>query len=120
MSYTNNRPPFTLLLTTLPGPSRKRMPTVYQYRMIYRNPDPVPGCRIVWEVTGGRSLYQIAVEKRSDGEIRWHCTCPDAVYRGEMHANHVCKHVHGLIDITLHDSPPEPEPIANEMVLQAA
>ena len=28
-----------------------------------------------------------------------HCTCPDAVYRGEARAAYRCKHVRGLLDL---------------------
>jgi hypothetical protein len=116
MNTTCARPPFTLLLTTIAGPDRKRTPAVYQYRMVYRNPESVAGCRMVWEVSGGRTTYQVAVEKKENGEVAWHCTCPDAVYRGELTRHHVCKHVHGLLDCTL----TEPPPPAQEQAVLAA
>ena len=51
---------------------------------------------VTWEVTGGREEYQIAAERTADGHTRWHCTCPDAVYRGEDHHAYCCKHIQGL------------------------
>jgi len=81
----------------IPGPDRKRTPAEYEYRVIYRQPAAAPGCRIIWEVIGGRAPYQIAVEQTDRGQLRWHCTCADAVYRGEREANHVCKHIRGLV-----------------------
>ena len=85
------------LVTELPGPSRKRTPAEYRYRLTYRNPTPAEdGCVMVWEVVGGRLPYQIAVE-RTGRAMRWHCTCADAVYR-EDEPHHRCKHVRGLVD----------------------
>jgi hypothetical protein len=49
-----------------------------------------------WEVTGGRMPYQIALERSEDGNLRIHCTCADAVFRGEEEGR-FCKHVHGLL-----------------------
>ena len=72
----------TVVMATLPGPTRKRTITPYYYRLTYRNPEPnSPGCALLWEVEGGR--------------LRWHCSCADAIYRGED-APHTCKHVRGL------------------------
>jgi hypothetical protein len=85
----------------MPGPDRKREPTIYQYRITYRNPQAdQPGCLMTWEVMGGRSPYQVALERREDGRVNWHCTCADAVYRGEVLPNHTCKHVKGLMECT--------------------
>jgi hypothetical protein len=82
--------------TLLPGPTRKREPAPYSFRLTYRNPRTgAPGCVLLWEVNGGRVAYQIALERSDRGELRWHCSCADAVYRGED-APHVCKHVRGL------------------------
>lgn len=92
----------SLMLITmfLPGPSRKRAPAPYHYQVSYRNRNPEePGCVATWEVLGGREQYQISLELTEDGELRWHCTCPDAVYRGELTKDHRCKHVHGLLDV---------------------
>ena len=81
---------------SLPGPTRKREPSAYCYRLTYRNPDPADvGCVLLWDVHGGRQPYQIALERESAGTLRWHCTCADAVYRGED-APHVCKHVRAM------------------------
>jgi hypothetical protein len=78
---------------------------MYQYRVTYRNPTPgESGCVMTWEVSGGRLPYQIALERTADG-LLWHCSCADAVYRGEDDPAHVCKHVRGLID-TLPVAPP--------------
>jgi hypothetical protein len=80
----------------LPGPTRRRTPSAYCYHLTYRSPDPAePGCALLWDVYGGRQVYQIALERRSAGRLCWHCTCADAVYRGED-APHLCKHVRGL------------------------
>ena len=97
MAPTSNGPPDpTLLLASLPGPTRRRTPSAYLYRLTYRSPGPAePGCALLWEVVGGRLEYQIALEREPSGALRWHCTCADAVYRGED-APHVCKHVRGL------------------------
>jgi hypothetical protein len=85
-----------VVFASLPGPTRKRAPSAYCYRLTYRNPNPTePGCVLLWDVDGGRQSYQIALERESAGTLRWHCTCADAVYRGED-APHLCKHVRGL------------------------
>lgn len=84
------------LCASLPGPTRKREPSSYCYRLTYRNPRPDgAGCVLLWHVSGGREGYQIALERETTGLLRWHCTCADAVYRGED-APHVCKHVRAL------------------------
>jgi hypothetical protein len=86
-----------VLVATLPGPTRKRTHSPYCYRLTYRNPEPGgTGCALLWEVLGGREIYQIALERERSGRFLWHCTCPDAVYRGED-APHTCKHVRGLL-----------------------
>jgi hypothetical protein len=85
-----------VVFTSLPGPTRKRLPSAYRYALTYRNPEPTAaGCLLLWDVQGGREPYQIALERERGGELRWHCTCADAVYRGEDEP-HVCKHVRGL------------------------
>lgn len=82
--------------TSLPGPTRKRLPSPYCYRLTYRSSQPhEPGCVLLWDVYGGREEYQIALERETTGKLRWHCTCADAVYRGED-GPHTCKHVRGL------------------------
>ena len=87
-----------VVLASLPGPTRKRTPSPYCYQLTYRNPDPnEPGCALLWEVLGGRLVYQVALERQANGGLRWHCTCADAVYRGEDVADHRCKHVRGLV-----------------------
>ena len=86
-----------LVVTALPGPTRKRTQSPYLYRLTYRSPEPaVPGCAMLWDVLGGRLRYQVALERETSGELRWHCTCADAIYRGETELNHECKHVRGL------------------------
>jgi hypothetical protein len=88
----------SVVFSLLPGPTRKRMPSPYCYRLTYCSPDPAaPGCALLWDVLGGRLIYQVALERRGSGALRWHCTCADAVYRGER-APHVCKHVRGLLE----------------------
>jgi len=89
--------PSTVLFSSLPGPTRKRTLSTYCYRLTYRNPDPSEeGCTLLWEVYGGREIYQITLERERNGTLRWHCTCADAIYRGEDEP-HTCKHVHGLL-----------------------
>jgi hypothetical protein len=89
--------PANIFHALLPGPSRRRTRAPYRYRLIYRTQEPgEPGCALLWEVEGGRMSYQIAVEREETGGLRYHCTCPDAVYRGE-NAPHVCKHVRALV-----------------------
>jgi hypothetical protein len=87
----------SVLMAVLPGPDRRRTAQLYQYRVRYRASQPgTPGCVASWDVFGGRLPYQIALERSDAGELRWHCTCADAVYRGEEDHRHVCKHVRGL------------------------
>ena len=60
-----------VLLTLLPGPDRKRVQRTYSYRLTYRNPQAnAPGCRTIWEVTGGRLIYQIVLEQTAAGTLR--------------------------------------------------
>lgn len=95
----NADPGLNVLIASLPGPTRKRTPSDYRFRLTYRNPTPdESGCALLWEVVGGRLEYQIALERQPSGALRWHCTCADAVYRGED-APHVCKHVRGLLEL---------------------
>jgi hypothetical protein len=85
-----------VFFTSLPGPTRKRLPSPYCYRLTYCNPQPrKPGCVLLWEVYGGRQEYQVALEREPTGNLRWHCTCADAVYRGAT-TLHFCKHIRGL------------------------
>lgn len=82
----------------IPGPDRKRKPAPYQFRPVYRNPNPHEvGCVATWEVRGGREDYQISLEHTERHELRWHCTCPDAIYRENLARVHRCKHVSGLL-----------------------
>ncbi len=95
-SELDQKPTFA---TILPGPDRKRLPARYRYRLMYRNPDPATvGCLLLWEVSGGRVPYQIAIEREETGTMRSHCTCPDAVYRNDL-PGHTCKHVRGFIHL---------------------
>src|SRR5262245_3587552 len=92
----------TTLTTRLPGPDRKRSETIYRYRLTYRTTVPQEaGCLMTWEVDGGRMSYQVAVERQEDGRVRLHCTCADAVFRGDL-ANRPCKHVRGLVAFGRH------------------
>jgi hypothetical protein len=89
--------------TLLPGPDRKRTPKVYFYRLTYRNPsEESAGCVMTWEVYGGRTPYQIAIERRADRRLKAHCTCADAVFRREEDGR-LCKHVQGFLEETLRD-----------------
>jgi hypothetical protein len=100
MTTTSPKPSFALITMLLPGPSRKREPAPYHFRVTYRNPDATePGCVMTWEVLGGREGYQIALERTPAGEHVWHCTCPDAVYHGENKHAYRCKHVQGLTEL---------------------
>lgn len=86
-----------MILSILPGPDRKRLPNIYQFRITYRNPEAEePGCIMTWEVSGGREDYQVALERLWTGGIRWHCTCADAIFRGETNPHHVCKHIRAI------------------------
>jgi hypothetical protein len=42
-------------VAALPGPTRKRTPSPYCFRLVYRNADPdAVGCALQWDVLGGR------------------------------------------------------------------
>jgi hypothetical protein len=85
-----------VVFATLPGPTRKRTASPYCFRLTYQNPErEASGCALLWDVMGGRDIYQVALERLANGQVRWHCTCADAIYRGERRP-HVCKHVRGL------------------------
>lgn len=100
MTFSTTKPPFALITLVLPGPDRKRTPAAYHFRVTYRNPEPgETGCVMTWDVTGGRDVYQIALERGADGRHLWHCTCEDAVYRHENRNDRHCKHVHGLMEL---------------------
>jgi hypothetical protein len=90
--------PPVVLFTLLPGPSRKRTPHRYGYRLTYRAAEEgAVGCVLMWDVFGGRQAYQIALERNEAGTLHCHCTCADAVYRAENDGR-FCKHVRGLLD----------------------
>lgn len=92
------RPRFAGMIARLPGPDRKRTPTEYHYVLTYRDPTAeATGSVMVWEVRGGRMPYQVALERIDRDQLRWHCSCADAIYRGED-VRHSCKHVRGLIE----------------------
>lgn len=100
MKAAQPQPPFTLITLVLPGPDRKRMPVPYHYRLTFRTPIPgETGCVATWDLYGGRENYQISLERTAGGELLWHCTCPDAVYRADNINPHYCKHVRGLQDL---------------------
>jgi hypothetical protein len=85
--------------TVLPGPNRKRLHTSYAYRLTYRNPEQTAaGSVMLWEVSGGRMPYQVALERDETGNLQLHCTCADAVFRAEEEGR-FCKHIHGLMEI---------------------
>jgi hypothetical protein len=108
MTHTLPAPPTAgcsaVLIAVLPGPDRKRTQSIYRYRVTYRGDAERPGCLVLWEVNGGRQPYQVALERDDAGRLHWHCTCADAVFRGELEADHVCKHVRALREFT----PPTP------------
>jgi hypothetical protein len=86
-----------ILTADLPGPTRKRTPSQYGFRLTYRSLDPrAEECILLWDVYGGRLTYQIAVEREERGSLRWHCTCADWVYRGEDFPDYQCKHIRAL------------------------
>ena len=86
------------LLKLLPGPDRKRAETAYTYRLTYRNSDPAAtGCRMIWEVSGGRMTYQVVLEQDEQTSLHLHCTCADAVFRAEAEGR-FCKHIRGLLE----------------------
>lgn len=117
---TQKKPDFALITLVLPGPDRKRQPVPYHYRITFRAPSAVePGCVATWEVYGGREEYQISLERTHGGELLWHCTCPDAVYRADDNnpTPHYCKHVRGLIDLFALVAPP-PAAAAQEQAVE--
>jgi hypothetical protein len=65
--------------------------------LTHRGGEGEVGCALLWEVFGGREVYQVALERLPGGSLRWHCTCADAAYRGED-GRHQCKHVKGLLE----------------------
>jgi len=90
---------YAVLITVLPGPTRKRVHGLYQYRLIYRHPEPeAEGCLVLWQVTGGREVYQIALQRDERKQLHWHCTCADAIFRAENEGRH-CKHVKALLSL---------------------
>jgi hypothetical protein len=104
-------PPFTLL-ARLPGPDRKRSETPYCYLLRHRDVQTAgPACVLLWEVTGGRQEYQIALERDEVGNLRLHCTCADAVYRAENEGR-FCKHIRGLLSFGQAGSQPSAPPQA--------
>ena len=103
--------PESVLFAAIPGPTRKRSRSSYCFRLTHRAADPAePGCAMQWEVYGGRDIYQVDLERLPGGGLRWHCTCADAVYRGED-GRHACKHVRGLLEQGRRPAP-EAEPVA--------
>lgn len=59
---------------------------VYGFRLTHRN--DAASCIATWAVYGGDMRYQVALEQDLTGQLHWHCTCADAVYRERE-----CKHV---------------------------
>ena len=107
MTNYQKKPDFALITLVLPGSDRKRQPVPYHYRITFRAPDPLePGCVATWEIYGGREEYQLSLERTREGELLWHCSCPDAVYRGEENKLHYCKHVRALTDLFALVTPP--------------
>lgn len=100
MANLNRRMGFlagNVVLTLLPGPTRRRRLSPYRYILRYRADNHrEAGCLCAWDVLGGRQEYQLALERDEAGDLRYHCTCADAVYRGDD-GPHTCKHVRGLL-----------------------
>jgi hypothetical protein len=107
MTNAQKKPAFALVTLVLPGPDRKRQPVPYHYRITFRAADPtMPGCVATWEVYGGREEYQLSLERARGGELRWHCSCPDAVYHSEDSNPHYCKHIRALRELFALVTPP--------------
>jgi hypothetical protein len=105
------------LVTLLPGPGRKRTTALYRYRVAYRNPDQEAiGCVILWEVTGGRTAYQVALERDDTDNLYLHCTCADAVFHAED-AGRFCKHMHGLLQFG-RPLYPCPQPVLEDVAVR--
>ena len=103
--------PAAVLFTLVPGPDRKRTAQPYGYRLTYRNPDgEAAGCVMLWEVSGGRLRYQVALERDEAGTLRLHCSCADAVFRCESEGR-FCKHVRGLLEIGGRATDSDPAPL---------
>jgi hypothetical protein len=101
-----------ILSARLPGPDRKRSETPYCYRLIHRDLETAgPLCVFLWEVSGGRQEYQIALERDEAGNLRLHCTCADAVYRSEPEGK-FCKHIRGLLTFGQAEAQPDAGPPA--------
>ena len=99
MKLTKPRPTRGVIAVPMRGPTRKQDEAEYRFRVTYRGTaSQEPGCLMTWEVTGGRTPYQLALERTDSGDTRWHCTCADFVYRGD-HPRYRCKHVGGLVDV---------------------
>jgi len=109
MTFRSEAP--SVLFTLLPGPDRKREARPYGYRMTYRNPSAdACGCVMLWEVSGGRLPYQIALERDEADSLRLHCSCADAVFRCESEGR-ICKHIRGLLEIGRRDDRAAPMPL---------
>ena len=101
------RLPAPVTMIALPGPDRKRLPETYVFRPTYRNPAAGEvGCVMTWDVSGGRLPYQVSLERLPGDRLKWHCSCADAVYRGEDDPAHQCKHVRGLVQCLPPLAPP--------------
>lgn len=101
MILSNQKPKSAgVIAVALPGPTKKREPAEYRFRVTYRGTElHAPGCLMTWEVRGGRVPYQLALERTERGDTRWHCTCADFEFRGDDHPRYACKHVSGLVDV---------------------
>jgi hypothetical protein len=109
MTFRSETP--AVIFTLLPGPDRKRLIRPYGYRLTYRNPaSDAAGCVMLWEVSGGRLSYQIALERDEGGGLRLHCSCADAIFRGESEGR-PCKHVRGLLEIGQRDEGSDSAPL---------
>lgn len=80
----------------LTGPTRRQGQVPYLFHLIYRASGTKHlGCVLLWMIQGGREPYQIALERTEYGQMIWHCTCADFVYRRNREGCH-CKHVNAL------------------------
>jgi hypothetical protein len=94
---------FPTLYAQLPGPDRARAQSPYSYQLTYRNPQPqASGCQMIWQVSGGRLVYQIVLEQNDRRKLLLHCSCADAVFRAEGEGR-FCKHIRGLLEFGLTD-----------------
>jgi hypothetical protein len=85
-----------VLFLNLPGRGKSgRSRYCFRLSRLAENLD-APGCVMLWEVYGGETLYQVAVERTAAGALAWSCTCPAHAYMVEDTDNPPCKHVRAI------------------------